>query len=306
VTAALRGLEDRGFLSWQAPERTGGVKLLRPDVPLELDEEGMRIRRQREYDKLEKMIGYAHAACRRKFLLEYFGQRPPWERCGTCDGCRAGKAMVVGAHPLGPDEDLVVRKLLSTVKRMEKPFSAAMIAKVATGSADKKVLAFGFDRLSTYGILPSWTSGEIEAVLDALHRAEALESRHTTREVGGMERTYKELALTPLGDDVMRSRAPEFKMVFPKTARIERRRPAAEHVRAVAPDLFAALRDVRTRLAKADDVPAYVVAPDKTLEGIARDRPANKQAMLAIHGMGKERFRRYGQAFLDAVRSWAD
>jgi ATP-dependent DNA helicase RecQ len=302
----LRGLEDRGFLSWQAPERTGGVRLLRPDVPLELDEEGMRVRRQREYDKLEKMIGYARAPCRRRYLLEYFGQRPPWDRCGTCDGCRAGKALAVGAAALGPDEDLVVRKLLSTVKRMERPFSAQMIAKVANGSKDKSVLAFGFDRLSTYGILPAWTAGEIEAVLEALHRAEALEVRHTTRPVNGMDRTYKELAMTALGDDVMRSRAPDFRMVFPRTARLERRRPAAEHVRAVAPDLFAALRDVRTRLAKAEDVPAYVVAPDKTLEGIARARPTNKQAMLAVHGMGKERFRKYGQAFLDAVRTWAD
>jgi len=95
-------------------------------------------------------------------------------------------------------------------------------------------------------------------------------------------------------------------MVFPRTAQLDRRRPAIEHTRAVAPDLLAALKDVRSRLAKADDVPAYVVAPNRTLEAMARDRPASKQAMLAVHGMGKERFRRYGQAFLDAVRTWAD
>jgi ATP-dependent DNA helicase RecQ len=306
VTAALRGLEDRGFLSWKAPERTGGVRLVRPDVPLELDEEGMRVRRQREFDKLEKMIAYAYAPCRRRFLLEYFGQRPPWERCGSCDGCRANRPLSVGARTLAPDEELVVRKLLATLARMEKPFSASMIAKVAIGSKDKTVLSFGFDRLSTYGILPSWTSGEIEAVLDALHRAEALECRHTTRLVGGLERTYKELALTPLGTDVMHARAAEFRMVFPRTSQLDRKRPAVEHSRAVAPDLLAALRDVRARLAKADDVPAYVVAPNRTLEAIARDRPASKNAMLAVHGMGQERFRRYGQAFLDAVRTWAD
>ncbi len=306
VTAALRGLEDRGFLTWRAPERTGGVRLLRPDVPLELDEEGMRVRRQREFDKLEKMIAYAYAPCRRRFLLEYFGQRPSWERCGSCDGCRANRPLAIGARALAPDEDLVVRKLLATLKRMERPFSPSMIAKVAIGSKDKTVLSFGFDRLSTYGILPSWTTGEIEAVLDALVKAEALECRHTTRPVGGLERTYKELVVTPLGNEVMHARASEFQMVFPRTSQLDRRRPAVEHSRAVAPDLLAALKDVRTRLARADDVPAYVVAPNRTLELMARDRPASKQAMLGIHGMGKERFRRYGQAFLDAVRTWAD
>ena len=29
-----------------------------------------------------------------------------------------------------------------------------------------------------------------------------------------------------------------------------------------------------------------------------------KRAMLAVHGMGKERYRRYGRALLDAVRAW--
>jgi hypothetical protein len=128
-----------------------------------------------------------------------------------------------------------------------------MVAKVATGSKDKSVLAFGFERLSTYGILPSWTTGEIEAVLDALVKADALEHRHTTRVVNGLERTYKELDLTSLGHDVMFARAPEFQMVFPRTAQLDRRRPAIEHTRAVAPDLLAALKDVRSRLAKADD-----------------------------------------------------
>ena len=52
-------------------------------------------------------------------------------------------------------------------------------------------------------------------------------------------------------------------------------------------------------------MPAYVVAPDRTLEEMAAVRPTSKAALVAIHGMGPERARRYGHALLDAVRALA-
>ena len=60
----------------------------------------------------------------------------------------------------------------------------------------------------------------------------------------------------------------------------------------------------RQRLAKAEDVPSYVVAPNKTHEDMARRRPTSKSAMTEVFGMGPERFKRYGSAFLEAVRGW--
>ena len=53
-----------------------------------------------------------------------------------------------GQAPARPDEDLVVRKL-PNMARMRKPFSPTMIAKVVTGSRDKTVMSFQFDRLNS-------------------------------------------------------------------------------------------------------------------------------------------------------------
>src|SRR5690606_6730575 len=55
LTAALRGFEDRGWIRYRAPERIGGVELLRPAQRLALDEARMRARRNREYRKLDEM-----------------------------------------------------------------------------------------------------------------------------------------------------------------------------------------------------------------------------------------------------------
>jgi len=307
VTAAIRGLEERGYLAWQPPERTGGVELLRPDDPLDLDEEAMHRQRRREFDKLEAMLGYATAGCRRRYLIQHFGETPPWPRCGTCDGCRKGLPVLAEPERLSADQELVVRKLLSCLARMGRPFSAAMIAKVATGAADPAVRAFGFERLSTFGILRGWSAKAVGELLSSLARAGALDPVYVSRDINGMKRDFTELRLTELGVAVMKQQAPEFLMVFPARTRVTvRSAPVTlkEEHGAVNPELLGILRELRLRLAHDEDVPAYVVAPNRTLEEMALKRPMNRQAMLEVHGMGKERYRRYGQAFLDAVRGW--
>lgn len=305
VTAALRGLEDRGAIAYTAAERTGGVELLKPDQPLLLDEARMRARRAREMQKLQRMLDYGHATCRRRFILEYFGDPPEWERCGDCDACRSGVVHGAGPRVLEADEEIVVRKVLACVARLKGEYAPNMVARVLVGSRDTKLAAMGLDRLSTYGILGTFTEREVEQVVAELVRAGALERAMKTRAVGGAERTYPVIALTPLGLEVMAQRAADFRMCFPLGQKLVRARPVAGTERIVAQDLLTALREVRSRLAKAADVPAYVVASNRTLEEIARIRPMTRQSLMEVHGIGAERFRLYGQPFLDAVRGWA-
>ncbi|MDP2315527.1 MAG: RecQ family ATP-dependent DNA helicase [Pseudomonadota bacterium] len=306
VVAALRTLEDRGLLTYTAPDRSGGFELLK-DTPLTLDDAAMRARRARELVKLQKMVDYGRAGCRRRYILTYFGDAPPWDRCGDCDGCRAGKSLGVEPRALAPDEAIVVRKVLSCVARLDEPYPASVLAKVLTGGRDPATARF--ERLSTYGILSSFTASEVEQVIGELERAGALLREMKKRPVNGADRTFAVLTLTTLGKDVMFERAPGFTMYFPLGKRALTTRPqglygggAPKHV---AVELLHVLRDVRGKLAKAADVPAYVVAPDRTLEDMSEKRPMTRSAMLEVHGMGPERYRKYGQEFLAAMRSWA-
>jgi ATP-dependent DNA helicase RecQ len=212
--------------------------------------------------------------------------------------------VVAGKRPLRPDEELVVRKLLANMARMKNPYSAAMIGKVVTGSRDKAVLAFGCERLSTYGILSGWTTREVGQILQALTDAGAIQAEYETRQISGRERTYRVLALTDLGWAVMQQKSTDFRMQFPSLGRFQRKRPSAEAPVSVNADLLQELRTLRRRLASADDVPAYVVAPNKTLEAMAVARPTTAHAMQRVHGMGKSRMRRYGGPFLDAIKAW--
>ena len=306
LVAALRGLEDRGYLSWRPAERIGGVELLRPGQELVLDEQSMHKRRQDEFAKLDKMVDYASATCRRRYLLEYFGQTPAYERCGTCDLCRSGAAIQTGPRALDAQEEVIVRKVLACMARMGRPFSSAMIVKVLRGSEDAAVRGFKFERLSTHGILKAHTQVELEQLLGELTRAGCVEKQYTTRMVGGSERSYAELSLTEKGLRVMRQQEPDFEMVWPKlkTRSLPRPPPRRPGQPKVASDLLVYLREIRRKVATEEDVPAYVVAPNRTLEDMAALRPTTRKGMLEVHGMGQRRFQRYGRPFLDAIRSW--
>jgi ATP-dependent DNA helicase RecQ len=312
LNAALRGLEDRGILRYQPPSRMGGIELVAPHEPLDLDDKRMRDRRNREYGKLDKMEAYAGSACRRRFIVEYFGERAPFERCGTCDNCRAGLSTVQMERLLTPDEKTIVLKALSCVLRMQRQsgkegFGVDMIAKTLIGSRDRKVTSWGFDKLSTYGLLappqtrPGWTSGEVADLLEALVAAGCLTANYVTRTVKNREATYKELSANPRTWEVLKGEGEELTMIFPHGRKTKRKRPA-KGTTAAPGALMATLKEIRRQLADGRNLPAYTVASNRCLEDMARLRPTTKRAMLAVHGMGEKRYHQYGSVFIDAIK----
>jgi ATP-dependent DNA helicase RecQ len=67
--------------------------------------------------------------------------------------------------------------------------------------------------------------------------------------------------------------------------------------------LLARLRDLRRTISKAEGVPAYVVFPDRTLGEMAVRRPASANAMGEIRGVGPVKLEKYGERFLEVLRS---
>ncbi|HNI71275.1 MAG TPA: HRDC domain-containing protein, partial [Marmoricola sp.] len=66
-------------------------------------------------------------------------------------------------------------------------------------------------------------------------------------------------------------------------------------------ELFATLREWRRTRAEADQVPAYVVFSDATLEALAETRPTSTTALLEINGIGQTKLERYGSELLQLL-----
>ena len=317
LQAALRGLAQRGLIEYRPADRSGGVELLQLGTVLTLDENRIKERRQREMEKLDRMVGYANAPCRRRYVVEYFGEKAPWSECGTCDRCRGGTAAKDKARRLDPKELDVVRRVLACVARMDQHagksgWSVDLVAKTAVGSRDAKVLRWGFNEISTHGVLAStskkrapggtWRIGEVADLVGALLEAECMEQNYVTRAIKGKEHTYREVQLAARGWDVMAGRGDELVMRFPHGRKLKAPQLAANS--GSADVMVGMLKDLRRELAKQKNVPPYVVAPNKTIEDMARIRPTTKRAMMSVHGMGTVRFHAYGTRFLEAIRSW--
>ena len=103
--------------------------------------------KQKEYEKLKSMTEYVYIEdCLQQYILAYFGEDGvPCERCGNC---------------LDDRELIDVTKetqmVLSCIKRMGENYGKQMLMKVLAGSKEQKVKNFGFDRLSTYGLLKKY------------------------------------------------------------------------------------------------------------------------------------------------------
>ena len=91
---ALAALAEAGHIDYEPPFRGRGVrKMADPpppfkDVPIDWERE--EFLRGLEEEKLEAIENYIHTpGCRRRFILQYFGEKSDLV-CGTCDRCAAG------------------------------------------------------------------------------------------------------------------------------------------------------------------------------------------------------------------------
>ncbi|HEY2749385.1 MAG TPA: ATP-dependent DNA helicase RecQ [Polyangia bacterium] len=258
-----------------------------------------------ERERLRAMMSYAYArGCRRAFLLEYFGDET--HRCGgdalPCDNCAA--RLGAGSAPLSDDEHLVVRKALSCVARLNGGFGRKRIALCLTGSDAREVVDAGLHRVSTFGALRGRPVAWVLDLLGAMEAAGLVEPE-------GDE--YPCLRITAAGREVMHDRA-RMQAALPA----ERAASPQKRVRAsggnggdgdggddepIDEPLFARLRELRARLAKAEQLPAYCVFHDRTLAALARQRPATLDEMSSVPGVGPTKLAKYGAAFLDALRA---
>ena len=232
----------------------------------------------------------AGVGCRHRHLVAYFGERLAKEDCGACDYC-LGELEAIG------EPAVVARKILSCVARVGQRFGAAHVANVLCGSESEQVAARGHQRLSTFGLLRGAPAAEVRGYIEQL-TAEGL-LRQT-------DEPYPILTLTDDGVSLLKDGGAFPHLSLARQRRVVRdarggRRPPAGHGGDVDHGLFERLRAVRLRLARARNVPPYVIFHDTTLRELARVKPASVDALGGIYGIGESKAARFGQDFVDEI-----
>ena len=237
--------------------------------------------------KLDAMLGLCElTACRRQTILGYFDETAD-KPCGNCDNCIN--------PPQTWDATTAAQKILSCIYRTGQRFGAGYIIDVLTGKLDERIQRNRHDQISTFNIGNELSITEWRSIIRQLIALNYLDSD---------QEGHGSLKLSEKCRPLLRGEAT---LMLRKIVRQEKTRSNTDvktgKLRACDEILYEALRELRRKLADEQGVPAYVIFHDKTLQDMARLRPNNSESMRYISGVGEQKLKRYGQAFINVINA---
>lgn len=239
-----------------------------------------------ETGKLNALLGVCETAgCRRRAILAHFGEKHDGN-CGNCDTCLSPVDTWDGT-------DAAITAM-AAIFRTGQRFGAGHVIDVLVGKSTEKTRRFGHDSQPVFG---AGKDTDIKGWQSVLRQLMAMGLVHADHEAHG--------ALV-LGAEARAVFKRERSVILRKDAPgrptgRDRRQSAADNLPEAARPVFEALRNERTRLAKAQGVPPYVVFQDVTLRAMAMAHPTSLGEMRALPGVGEAKLERYGAEFLGVL-----
>ena len=241
-----------------------------------------------EYDKLNDIIDYCNTdKCLRKYILEYFDETPTFDNCNNCSNCLSE----IETTDITTDS----KKILSCIKRMNQRFGSGLVTDVLKGSKSTKIKSFGFDKLSTYGIMSEYTKDTIKDLIYFLITEGYIKS------VGDK---YPVLVLDKSADDILFNDKQVFikrkiEKIVPKNISVD-----SEEVLDYDINLFEILRNLRKEISEINHIPPFIVFTDVSLKEMSTYFPINVESMLEISGVGVNKLEKYGDIFIETINKY--
>ena len=273
LTALCYGLDD--------------VRMRRQFITQEASEPEHQIR---EMKRLDALLSYCEAStCRRQVMLAYFGEGNA-KPCGNCDNCDNPPDMIDASDHL--------IYLMDSIIETGQRFGQAHVIAVARGADTERVRQFGHEKLPSYGRAKAIGAPYLQALV-----RQALASGHIDMNI----EKFGALTVTDKGGAVLERRETFNCKVIRTNTRAtrpdrDRKKLAAESALSERDnDLLARLKAKRMEIAREIAKPAYVVFSDATLIDMAKKRPAGREEMLGVSGVGDVKFEKFGEIFLEII-----
>lgn len=240
-------------------------------------------------EKLNQTVKYAsHNVCRRRQLLEYFGENYTNTNCEACDIC-TGKVEKVD---ITTDAQIVMSAMLRTGQR----FGTRHIIDIVTGADTRRIREFRHNEIKTYGVGRHKEKKHWQFIVGELLAQEAIVQD------GGQ---YPVLKLGKRGTEILYGRE---RIEGLKREEIKKKSKAFR-VSGFQPYdeiLFDRLRVLRKKLAEEHRVPPYIIFSDMTLHEMCIYYPVTLNDMKRISGVGDTKLERYGIDFTKEIKVYLD
>ncbi|MEM0994453.1 MAG: DNA helicase RecQ [Bacteroidota bacterium] len=259
-------------------------KFLR-DKPVAEREMGMQL--------MDEVTAYAETtACRRKFLLHYFGEVYNDSQCEKmCDNCRYPKEKI--------EVQTEVHQALSSVLDLEENYGIKTMVDFSRGKKTKQMKDFRFDKKPLYGVGESqsdnfWFSIYRQAMLQGLLRKD-IES-------------YGLLKITEAGKNFLENPTEFHISLNHDFDNIATDTDSASSGKTAVLDnlLLKMLRDLRRQEAKRKNVPPFVIFQDPSLADMATQYPISMSDMKQISGVSQGKAARYAKPFIELIKAYVE
>ena len=281
--AGRDGLQGRcvAFYSYKDIQRL--EKFLR-DKPVAEREMGSQL--------MQEIIAYTEtAACRRQFLLHYFGENFEEDKCSKmCDNCRHPKERIEVKDQ--------IQQALTAIKELNENYGIKTLVDFILGKESQEMTNFKQDQLEMYGVGKDkdetfWHSIFRHALLNDLIYKDIEKYGLLKFTPAGLEYINNPTSIKiAVNHDYDKETADSYDPPG-KTAVLDQ-------------TLMSLLKDLRRQIAKKNDIPPYVIFQDPSLEDMATQYPISMDDMAKITGVSKGKAIRYAKPFIETIAEYVE
>jgi ATP-dependent DNA helicase RecQ len=242
---------------------------------------------------LETVAYTETGSCRRKVLLNYFGEEYGQEHCDNCDNCLHPKKQFEG------QEDIL--KVLKTVLAVKEKFKSEHVANVLRGLITSATKSYDHNELKEFGCgsdrdIRFWNTVIRQALI--LHFLE--------KEI----ENYGLLKVTEKGHAYLRSPYP---IMLPEDHEYTADDGDEDFIAGQSKsgssfneELFSILKLQLYDLAHRLDIPPYAIFQDPSLEDMCIQFPITIDELKNCHGVGEGKAKKFGQEFITIIKKYVD
>ncbi|MFZ1497578.1 MAG: ATP-dependent DNA helicase RecQ, partial [Saprospiraceae bacterium] len=241
---------------------------------------------------IQEMIAYSEtSACRRRFLLHYFGEEYDDELCEEkCDNCRSPKEKI----EIG-DELLYA---LQAVEQLGENYGIKILVDFMIGTDTKEMREYGHNKLKLYGI--GKERGEI--FWHSVFR-QAILNNYLTKNI----EKFGILFLSDLGREfIQEPHSFEIPINHNFDEEVQELEEPIGRTAALDTVLMQMLKDLRKTIAKEKNLPPYVIFQDPSLEDMATQYPISMEDMAKISGVSIGKAQKYAAPFIKLISRYVD
>lgn len=279
--AGRDGLEGNCVAYFSVKDLTKLEKFLR-DKPVAEREMGALL--------LQEVEAYAESsACRRKFLLHYFGEEFTADDCHKmCDNCRNPKEL--------KDVMEEMQLALEITKELNEGYNIKVLVDFLTGNATQQLKLYKFTEYDSFGCGKDYD----ENFWNSIFR-QALLRNLLYKDIDN----YGLIKISGSGHEFMKNPTLieiPLNQVFPEDTTPDDE--GGGGTAALDETLVKLLQDIRKQEAKKHKVPPFVIFTDPSIEDMATQYPISMEDMAGITGVSKGKAERYGQPFIAVIAQY--